>query len=128
MPHVQQVTKTKYQLQLLLAPVFFVVMQAKVAIIPAILAIFGWPFSLAVSPEVEEAFSLDSEEESYQRQYVISVANKAEDCYYIPDVKVNQAINFHYVVRNRIAFIKHVLQAGVVSLLSLPTTTVSLCY
>jgi hypothetical protein len=31
---------------------------------------------------------------------VINVANKAEDCYFIPDVQVNQILNFHFVVRN----------------------------
>ena len=64
----------------------------------AILATWLFCWAFAVSPEVEQAFDPNSDEESYQRQYVISVANKAEDCYYIPDVRVNQAINFHYVV------------------------------
>jgi len=53
---------------------------------------------IEMSPEVEEAFDPDSEEDSYQRSYVISVANKAEDCYFIPDVKINQVLNFHFVV------------------------------
>jgi len=26
------------------------------------------------------------------------VANKAEDCYFIPDIKINQVLNFHFVV------------------------------
>ena len=58
-------------------------------------------FGLSISSsnvDVEEAFDPDSGEDSYQRQYVISVANKAEECYYIPDVKDRQVINFHFVV------------------------------
>ena len=52
----------------------------------------------AYSPEVEEVFDPESDEESYQRRYVINVANKAEECYFIPGVRRNQVINFHYVV------------------------------
>ena len=47
---------------------------------------------------LEEAFDPSDGEDSYQRQYVISVANKVEDCYYIERVRVNQIINFHFVV------------------------------
>ena len=54
--------------------------------------------SVGTNPEVEEAFDPDSGETSFQRRYVISVANKQEDCYYISDVKTNQVINFHFVV------------------------------
>jgi len=56
--------------------------------------------SVGTNPEVEEAFDPDSGETSFQRRYVISVANKQEDCYYISDVKTNQVINFHFVVVN----------------------------
>ena len=47
---------------------------------------------------LEEAFDPSDGDDSYQRQYVISVANKVEDCYYIERVRVNQIINFHFVV------------------------------
>ena len=50
------------------------------------------------NPDVQEVFNPHSGEESYQRRYVISVLNKAEDCYYIPEVRTNQIINFHFVV------------------------------
>ena len=50
------------------------------------------------SAEVEQAFNPDSDEDSYQRRYVVNVANKAQDCYFIPDVRMNQVLNFHYVV------------------------------
>jgi len=52
----------------------------------------------ASNPDVEEAFEEDEDEDSIQRQYVINVANKAEDCYFIPDVKINHVLNFHFVV------------------------------
>jgi len=55
-------------------------------------------YSKAMNPEVEEAFDPDDDEDSIQRQYVINVANKAEDCYFIPDVKINHVLNFHFVV------------------------------
>ena len=51
----------------------------------------------AFNPEVDEAFDRSDEEDSYQREYVINVANKVEDCYYIP-MRMNQVLNFHYVV------------------------------
>jgi hypothetical protein len=41
----------------------------------------------------------DSPEESYQRKYVINVESRKEECYYIDEVKINQVINFHFVVR-----------------------------
>lgn len=56
-------------------------------------------FIAVANPEsVQEVFDPHSGEESYQRRYVISVLNKAEDCYYIPEVRTNQIINFHFVV------------------------------
>ena len=55
----------------------------------------GWS---AGNPDVQEVFDPNSGEESYQRRYVISVLNKAEDCYYIPEVRTNQIVNFHFVV------------------------------
>ena len=63
------------------------------------LLILAWiaTFS-AANPDVQEVFDPHSGEESYQRRYVISVLNKAEDCYYIPEVRTNQIINFHFVV------------------------------
>ena len=63
------------------------------------LLILAWiaTFS-AANPDVQEVFDPHSGEESYQRRYVISVLNKAEDCYYIPEVRTNQIVNFHFVV------------------------------
>ena len=48
--------------------------------------------------DIQEIFDPDSDEVSLQRKYVINVANKAEDCYYIPNVQINQILNFHFVV------------------------------
>ena len=64
------------------------------------LLLCGMTFSSveAFNEEVEDAFDPDDDEDSIQRKYVINVANKAEDCYFIPDIKVNQVLNFHFVV------------------------------
>ena len=72
------------------------------------LAFFGCFATISISsaglnpegtnPDVQEVFNPHSGEESYQRRYVISVLNKAEDCYYIPEVRTRQIINFHFVV------------------------------
>ena len=53
---------------------------------------------IAGSQDIQEIFDPDSDEVSLQRKYVINVANKAEDCYYIPNVQINQILNFHFVV------------------------------
>lgn len=55
---------------------------------------------IALDPRLQKVFEPNSEEESYQRKYIINVAPKAEDCYYIPDIKLNQIINIHFVVVN----------------------------
>jgi len=49
--------------------------------------------------DIEQVFDPDSDEISFQRKYVINVANKAEDCYFIPNVQTHQILNFHFVVR-----------------------------
>ena len=49
--------------------------------------------------DIEQVFNPDSDEISFQRKYVINVANKAEDCYFIPNVQTHQILNFHFVVR-----------------------------
>ena len=56
--------------------------------------------STTESQDIEEIFDPDSDEVSLQRKYVINVANKAEDCYYIPNVQFNQIFNFHFMVRS----------------------------
>lgn len=50
------------------------------------------------SQDIAEIFDPDTDEVSFQRKFVINVANKAEDCYFIPDVQLNQILNFHFVV------------------------------
>ena len=61
---------------------------------------------LGTHPDVEDVFDRDDDEESYQREYVINVPNKAEECYYIADVRLNQVLNFHFVVSFKKIFLK----------------------
>lgn len=55
--------------------------------------------TFGLSPEAEEVFDPDNDDEdSYMRRYSITVANKAEDCFFIPEVKSHHVLNFHFVV------------------------------
>ena len=54
---------------------------------------------ISLGQDIEEIFNPNSDEISFQRKYIINVANKAEDCYFISNVQVNQKVNFHFVVR-----------------------------
>lgn len=65
-----------------------------------IILTFFFTFGFAANPLVEETFSQDDSQDSYQRSYVINVANKAEDCYFIPEIRKSQVFNFHFVVVN----------------------------
>ena len=54
--------------------------------------------SSSASSEVEMTFDPASGDDSYQRKFVINVGSKSEDCYFLPNVRNDQVINFHFVV------------------------------
>ena len=54
--------------------------------------------SLTNDPEVHAAFSLEGDEQNLQQKFTIMVNEKAEDCYYITNVKIKRTLNVHFVV------------------------------
>ncbi len=61
---------------------------------------------------ISDVFNPSDPNAGYQRKYTITVAAKAEDCFFIEDVQMNQVLNFHFMVSlNRVSLLVHVCQS-----------------
>ena len=49
-------------------------------------------------PDVQAVFAVDENERSLQRKFTIVVNQKAEDCYFITNVKEKRTLNIHFMV------------------------------
>ena len=49
-------------------------------------------------PDVQAVFAVDENERSLQRKFTIIVNQKAEDCYFITNVREKRTLNIHFMV------------------------------
>ena len=56
------------------------------------------PVPLSNDPDVQAVFAVDENERSLQRKFTIVVNQKAEDCYFITNVREKRTLNIHFMV------------------------------